>query len=318
MKTAIEITLLEYEKRVVAPMLKPFEIRACELAVKPYENRLEELRYNPYHDTSNGRFTNANGGGSGNFLHVAKGEKGKGVYVVDGGMFNSTKKTLTSENTNDIIKSIQTSEVIKQLHQSGIEYRKAEKLSEQLDTNEIIQRVGGGDETKGSCSSLAFAYIGNKGGFDVLDYRDGESRSFFASMSTIKEIATLSDVKSTFVKEYNDFTAVKSLLGNVENGKEYYLATGRHASIIRKSQTGFEYLELQSETDNGFKPLTNKVLEKRFACQKSHTSLKRKYAVTNVLIECESLGKNSDFEEILGYINTSKDKQKKGDKGYVK
>ena len=301
----------------IPPDLSEYEKRAYAVALKPYESRLAELRYNPYHDPTNGRFTGASGSG-GAVLHVGKGEKGKGVYVVDGVMFNSTQKTLTSENTNDIINSIQTSEVIKRLHQSGIEYRKAEKLSEQLDTNEIIQRVGGGDETKGSCSSLAFAYIGNKGGFDVLDYRDGESRSFFASNSTIIEIAKLSGVKSTFVKEYNDYKAVKSLLGNVENGKEYYLQTGRHASIIRKSQTGFEYLELQSKTDNGFKPLTDKVLKKRFKCQKSHTSLKFKYEVTNTLIECESLGKNSDFEEILGYINTSKDKQKKGNKGYVK
>ncbi|CAG5926391.1 gp35 [Streptococcus pneumoniae] len=35
-------------------------------------------------------------------------------------------------------------------------------------------------------------------------------------------------------KNTNDFKAVKELLEKAENGKEYYLATGRHAAIIRK------------------------------------------------------------------------------------
>ena len=118
MKTAIEITLLEYEKRVVALMLKPFEIRACELAIKPFEDRIEELRYNPYHDTSNGRFTSSSGGGSGNFLHVGKGEKGKGVYVVSSEQFTSQKPGIYKENFKKDLgivgKNIITGEILRQ------------------------------------------------------------------------------------------------------------------------------------------------------------------------------------------------------------
>ena len=44
---------------------------------------LLELRYNPYHDPSNGRFCSGGGGGGGGVLYVGKGQKGKGVYVVD-------------------------------------------------------------------------------------------------------------------------------------------------------------------------------------------------------------------------------------------
>lgn len=51
-------------------------------AFDPIESKIEELRYNPYHDPSNGRFTSGGGGGGG-VLVVEKGQKGKGVYVVD-------------------------------------------------------------------------------------------------------------------------------------------------------------------------------------------------------------------------------------------
>ena len=50
-----------------------------------YERAMQllELRYNPYHDPSNGRFCSGGGGGGGGVLVVEKGQKGKGVYVVD-------------------------------------------------------------------------------------------------------------------------------------------------------------------------------------------------------------------------------------------
>mgnify|MGYP003318705174 CR=1 FL=1 len=38
----------------------------------------------------------------------------------------------------------------------------------------------------------------------------------------------------------------------------------------------------------------------------------------SILIDCETLGKNKDFQSMLGYINTKKEKQKKGKEGYVK
>ena len=39
---------------------------------------------------------------------------------------------------------------------------------------DIVSCLGGGDLTPGSCSSLAFAYAGNKAGYDVLDFREIE------------------------------------------------------------------------------------------------------------------------------------------------
>lgn len=67
-----EAELLDYSK---------WEKKAAELAIAPYERRLEELRYNPYHGPANGRFTTANGGGSGGGFLYSKG--GKSFYVLD-------------------------------------------------------------------------------------------------------------------------------------------------------------------------------------------------------------------------------------------
>jgi hypothetical protein len=204
------------------------------------------------------------------------------------------------------------------LNIAGVEYREIEALKERLSEGQIIDRLGGGDMTKGSCSSLAFAYSGNVSGFDVLDFRDGQSRSVFASNAAINEIATLPGVNGTVIKDFNDFTATHNLLQMVEKGKEYYLGTGQHAAIIRKTETGFEYLELQSAASNGFKPLTDDVLKRRFGCKRSHSSYGTKLKASNQLIECESLGQSSEFQRLLGYINTAEGSQRKGVKGSVK
>lgn len=203
--------------------------------------------------------------------------------------------------------------------QHGIKVNPIKRSKVKKTEEAIIKAVGGGDQTKGSCSSLALAYIGNKAGFDVLDYRDGKSRTFFASMLNIKNISELPSVHSHVVADTNDFTAVKKLIGQMQDDKEYYLATGKHAAIVRKKEGRFQYLELQAPFEgNGFKPITNAVLKERFGCQRSHSVYGQKLQVPNVLIDSDSLGENEEFQKILGFINTKKGQQNKGDKGYVK
>lgn len=236
--------------------------------------------------------------------------------TVDG--LGKYKKTVGIKENSGIIKEKEPSEVRKLLQESKIEYKEVQKLAKQLSDDEIIQRLGGGDLTSGSCSSLAFAYSGNRCKLDVLDFRGGISQSTFSSNAAINEIAGLPDVKGTVLKEFNDFSAANKLLKTVESGKEYYLSAGQHAAIIRKTQSGFEYLELQSATSNGFKPLTTDVLKRRFGCKRSHTVAGTKMTTSSQLIECESLGESSEFKELLGYINTSKAGQMKGVKGSVK
>lgn len=204
------------------------------------------------------------------------------------------------------------------LEANGVAQKNIEKLPSKLDSKAIVERLGGGDKTGGSCVSLCFAYVGNKIGLDVLDFRGGASQSVFASMKTVKEIANLPGVISFSNQNINDFTSFNQIIKNVEDNREYILTIGSHASIIRKTSNEYEYLELQTSSKNGFKPLDRTVLRYRFGCKSSHTFLGRKYEKTALLIDCDSLGKSKDFKPLLSYINTDKDMQKKGVEGYAR
>lgn len=206
------------------------------------------------------------------------------------------------------------STIINSLQNSNVEYRPIALAPPNRSHEEIVSRVSGGDLTEGSCSSLALAYIGNMSGYDVLDFRDGASREYFSTRSSIEKIGDLPEVVSAKVSGRNDFESANSLLNQIEPGKEYYLAIGEHASIVRKNDDHYEYLELQqSGSGNGWNYLDDYVLMKRFGCSESHT-----VPYTNYLMEVDSLKNNQEFLNILGYINTAETAQRKGGDGNVR
>lgn len=200
----------------------------------------------------------------------------------------------------------------------NVEYREVQPLKEKLKETEIIERVGGGDMTNGSCSSLAFAYVGNKGGLDVLDFRGGSSQYLFSSNLTIAEIAQLNGVKGIVSKEYDAIKDATRLLNEMENDKEYYLAVGAHAAIVKRDSDGLKYLELQSAIKNGFELFGKNTLRNRFGAKKSSTIRGTKLKQTTVLIDTDTLCESAEFRELLGYINTAETTQKKGVKGFAK
>lgn len=247
----------------------------------------------------------------------------KSKYVDNGQELVIDEPNLTKSKKDNIINKnmSEQGEKLKQAcEKSGVKYIAPQEFKIQPTTDEIIERLSGGDKTKGSCSSLAFAYAGNKAGLDVLDFRGGNSWYIFSSNMYIIDITKLPGIESYFIEHTNDFKAVSELLEKVVEGKEYYLVTGRHAAIIRKNKLNYEYLELQSanKKDNVFKVLDNESLKKRFRCCRSRTVFGTKMESRNILIEIDSLGKSDDFRALLGYINTEKGKQKKGVDGYVK
>lgn len=205
------------------------------------------------------------------------------------------------------------SEIIESLEGRNVAYRAIQPFGRDRTTEEIVERLGGGDNTQGSCSSLAFAYIGNMAGYDVLDFRGGDSRSFFSKNSSIEKIANLPGVNALIFKGKDDLICANDLLSTMQTGKEYYLATGLHASIVRKIDGSYEYLELQHPTDNGWRTLNDTVLFSRFGCSQSNTVV-----YPNLLIDIESLADNEEFLEILGYINTAESEQCKGVNGCVR
>ncbi|MCY7168822.1 hypothetical protein MK528_10685 [Streptococcus gordonii] len=233
-------------------------------------------------------------------------------------IWRKTDESDKIEARKDINGTSQMSEVRKLALQEGIPSNPIKKSRKKLTDEQIINAVSGGDKTKGSCSSAAFAYIGNKGGYTVLDFRGGKSCDFFSRDSRIQMIGNLPGVKMHVVKNTNDFTAVRELLGKVEDGNEYYLATGRHAAVIRKNEGRFEYLELQSRISNGFKPLDNIVLKERFKCKKTHSTRHGKYEVDSYIIDSNSLKDNPEFHNLLSFINTAGSKQMKGIEGHEK
>lgn len=185
-------------------------------------------------------------------------------------------------------------------------------------TDDIISTLGGADKTKGSCSSLAFAFIGNRAGGEILDFRGGASQWFFSSYGHIKQVLDFKGVVGEKMKHTNDFLKAREMLKNVVKGKEYYFTAGKHAAIVRRTDAGLEYLELQSGTNNGFHPLTGEVLKNRFGCVKRHTLMRQKIETEEVLIDADSLKNNDEFREMLCYINTDKAFQMKGEGGGVK
>ena len=189
-----------------------------------------------------------------------------------------------------------------------IEHREVKKHQKEVSMDDIITRIGGGDLTRGSCASLGLAYAANRGGYDVLDFRDGESRTYFASHPHLSSfIGKMGGITN---KGRGKMSGIE-LMRTTEIGKEYYLAIACHAAIVRQVSKGkYEYLELQSATSNGWKPLNAKVFGWRFSANGREWHYE--------MIEISKLYNDPSFIKLMGYINTAEDKQVKGKYGTIK
>lgn len=205
-----------------------------------------------------------------------------------------------------------------------VAYCEVKDLGKPLTPDEIIDRLAGGDKTKGSCSSLGFAYIGNKAGLDVLDFRGGSSQSFFSMNGNIKKMLDLPNIRGKILKVKKEASDTAKILRDLELGKEYYMSVGKHAAIVRNTGDELQYLELQSAIKNGWMPFDRygsivTTLQKRFGCRKTVDRFAGGiWDKKVVLMEVDSFKANSEFKELLGYINTATNKQKKGVTGSVK
>lgn len=275
---------------------------------------------------------------------AARGADGKTYYVPDDVTYSEWKKAFVDGDKSGFaevqknhfsrtekrgtIKPKEQSEAAKFIEQActteNVEHRAVQALPKQLTSGEIIERLAGGDMTQGSCSSLAFAYIGNKNGLDVLDFRDGGSRRVFSMNKNIMKMLELPGVEGSITKVKKEVQGTIDVLKNLELNKEYYLATGKHAAIVRKLDTGYQYLELQSKYQNGWMPFERygsmaTTLNKRFGCRKTvDKSFGYVWERTVILMDVDSFKDNEEFEQLLGYINTAVDKQRKGALGDVR
>ena len=207
-----------------------------------------------------------------------------------------------SQNINDALK--------------GVEYKPIQPAVSARSDQQIISSISGGDMTEGSCSSLALAYAGNRAGYIVYDFRDGQSREVFSSRSSIEQIANLDGVNSQVLRGTDDTICAEQLMSSMVQGRQYYMATGAHAAVVRLNNEGiYQYLELQSGTpnENGWHSLTLRDLYSRFGCEDGQSI---EYA--NYLIDLDSLQNNAAFLNLLGYINTDESAQMRGENGHVR
>lgn len=200
-------------------------------------------------------------------------------------------------------------------NKGGIEYIPVERLEKPLTIEQIIDKIGGSDLTDGSCLSLAYAYAANLGGWDVNDFRGGDSREVFGKQSILGKIADLEGVES-YIKEtrfqieaFNNYVKDR-----IKEGEEYILQINTHASIVKREEGVVQWLELQEDKKtNGWRVLDDDVLQWRF-----HAEERTEYPEDIFLVNVNGLKDNEEFISMLGYLNTPKNRQMEGTGGYAK
>lgn len=211
--------------------------------------------------------------------------------------------------------------LLTKLNEMKVAYNPVRNHAKQLSDEEIIKILAGGDNTSGSCASVGLAYIGQKQGWDVRDFRGGKSCEFFSTHLNLFGLSKANGIKALKADGKCSLTVGNRLLKQVETGKEYYLCVGRHASIVRKTEDGaLQYLELQSARNSGwtdFDGNPKSTLHDRFGC----TSISD-YGTSSTydfMLDLEDSDfSTDDFKSLLGYINTSDSEQKKGRHGTIK
>lgn len=222
--------------------------------------------------------------------------------ILDGGVVVTANAT-TAKGTQKM-QPTKLDDVFERIDKEGIEYREVKPFTKQPTDTEIIERIGGGDKTSGSCASLAFAFAANKGGLDVLDFRGGKSLDYFSTFTNLMQICDN-------VGGYSSFSTTGiQLMKQTQPGKLYYLVYSQHAAIVRQVGKGkYEFLELQHSTSNGWKPLDSRVFSWRFGGSGRQFGL---------LMDIELLQRDSGFKKMVGYINTAQADQRKGMSGTIK
>ena len=201
-----------------------------------------------------------------------------------------------------------------------VEYNPVISHASQQTESEIIAALSGGDMTRGSCASVGLAYIGQKQGWNVLDFRDGESRRMFSESPFLLTLSQMDGMKALRAQGASSMTVGNRLLKMCEPGKEYYLAVGRHAAIVRKNDDGvLQYLELQSKNRSGWTDFDGNpryTLKTRFGCTQTSGSAAT-YDFMLDLTESDFTS-TDDFRTLLGFINTEETAQRKGQNGTIK
>lgn len=214
------------------------------------------------------------------------------------------------------------------MQDANIEFVPVVRLDKAYPVDAIIANISGGDMTSGSCASLAYCYVGQRAGFDVHDFRGGQSCYYIATNSDNIRQYMVNDGVATIIGHGNSSAeAALDCLYKMEPGKEYVLGAGAHCTIVRCGPSGrindFQYLELQSGEGisesadtfrgNGWHSFGTDAISRlnwRFGTTEAQQEQ------DCILLDVDELGANPRFQKILGFINTQEDEQLKGAEGH--
>ena len=215
--------------------------------------------------------------------------------------------------------------VMKDIERNNVKENPVQELNESITEKELIDKLGGADQTKGSCASLAMSYVANKQGLDVTDYRGGKSQYVFSRNYNIAQILKVANADAVDYTVLREASEVAEIIKGIPKDVEYMLRTGCHASIIRNVEEGLQYLELQSSR-NGWKSFgegkkIEETLRNRFGCMKNLQKNQwtgKPVEHTMTLTPVDSFKPTEEFKDILGYLNTATGEQMKGVGGGIK
>lgn len=221
---------------------------------------------------------------------------------------------ILKQNTEEVESVKYCNELYDELQKRGVIYNEVKERDEDKTPDEIIDIIGGGDKTYGSCVSVALAYIGQICGLDVKDFRGGESLDVFSDRDVFNKIINIPGIVKQESKARSEITAATKLLKQVQEGKEYLFEAGKHACIVKQEEGVYKYLELQNEKSKweDFNGNPGNTFYERFGCEEAGADY---YAH---MAEITSFKNNEGFYKLLGYINTQEGQEKKGEDGYAK
>ena len=212
--------------------------------------------------------------------------------------------------------------VVNAAESDNIAHNPVSTMQKQLTEEQIIEKLAGGDQTVGSCASLSICYAANKTGIDVGDFRGGDSQKLFSRRANNQKVYEAANAKIDVHMVKKEAKEVAEILKGIDQDKEFILSAGKHSAVVKRTADGLQYLELQSPIENGWKPFGNDVaatLHDRWACRKTQERIMGTPVEQRVrLIDVASFQPTEEFAEILGYINTPVEKQKRGKYGGIK
>ncbi len=203
----------------------------------------------------------------------------------------------TDENPNN-----RFSMIAKDLEKLKIEKVPFSQLPVQQSSRDLAKKIGHKDtEDVGSCVSLSLAYMGNRLGYDVQDFRGGKSRDYLSS-GFCELCISEGDIFCEATLEETEQKAYES----ITEGEEVIFGTLSHATIVQKKNGKMQYLELQGEDDNKYKPLTTKKLLERFGYPSNIDECTIMGRSLYILRKNDIVKNLSSFKSLLEYINTAR------------